>query len=280
MQDKIPESERYFAWRNIQAYLDGELNADDAARVDALLSRCERTQNLARTQHEFAEAVRRCMNETPAECPQDLRDKVLAALDQCEADGELDDEVRARRLVGFPWVGASMLAAACLMFAFGVFQVFGSEASELEPGLPARLIPVVSSVQLDGPKSERCRYRSATAEYRKHFPDGPDLPHQFGNSRCRVVDYHCGQVDGRPVMCATYDSPEGDRFAVLVFKRECLGRAAPEAVRAAEVEIGGKLVLMWHDCEKAKYMHALVAGAGNQHLYRRMDELRLGVASR
>lgn len=214
------------------------------------------------------------MNETPAECPKDLRNKVLAALDQCEADGAAEDRLHSRRLLRFPWAGASLLAAACVMFAFGVFQLTGSNDPEPEPGLPARLIPVVSSVKLDGPKSDRCRYRSASAEYRKHFPDGPELPRQFGASRCRVVEYHCSEVDGRPVMCATFDSPEGDRFAMLVFRRECLGRAAPEAVRAAEVEINGKLVLVWHGCDKSKYMHALVAAAGNEHLYRRMDELR------
>lgn len=261
--DPDQHAEQHFVWANMDAYLAHELGQADQARIEAFLAASPETRDYVETQKQFNEAVRRCVDGQPVPCPEGLRGKVLAALDRCESD---DEQLVAPR---FPWLVVGLSAAASLMFALGLFFVFGADVPEQD--LSARLVPVVSNATLDAPRSERCRYRAAVAEYRVHFPDGPELPRTFCGDNCRVSDFHCDIVDGLPVMCAVFDSPDGDRFAMLIFRKRCLGKAIPEPVRSAEVELDGKLVLMWREGD---YMRALVAKTGDTKLRQRMEGLR------
>jgi hypothetical protein len=266
---RAKDEERRFAWRNMEAFLAGELTPEAHARVETFLGESPRGGNFAAAQKEFAEAVKRSMQETPVECPQGLRDKVIAALDRCEVDTDAELAAPAR----FPWLGATLLAAASVMVAVGLVFYFNDSPGQ-GPDMPALLVPVVSNATLDVPRSERCRYRLAVEEYRKFFPEGPELPNRFGDTRCRVSDYHCDEVDGRPVMCAVFDTSDGDRVAMMIFKGECLGRSAPDALRSAEVEIKGKRVWWWR---AGRYVCALVAKSGDDGLRRRIEQMKAAV---
>ncbi|MBX3461343.1 MAG: hypothetical protein KF696_15470 [Planctomycetes bacterium] len=261
-----PSDDRAFVIANLEAYLAGTLAGDDLQRFEQAMAECPETRRYVETGQRFDSAVRGSVAAEVA-CPQGLRDKIIAALDQCETD---------MAPTRFPWGIAGLAAAAALMLSVGLVFMFsgGEDPAAPPPDLHARLTPVVSNTTLDVPKSTRCRYRAAVEEYRKHFPDGPDLPRTFGASNCRVSDYHCDMVDGYPVMCTVFDSPENDRFALLIFRKRCLHGAVPEAVRAAEVEIDGKLVLMWREGD---FMRALVAKTGDTTLHQRMEQLRTAV---
>jgi hypothetical protein len=263
------DAEQRFAWQSMDAYIAGELTPEAHARVEAFLGASPRTKDFVAAHKQFAEAVKRSMQETPVECPQGLHDKVLAALDRCEIDADEELAVPAR----FPWFGATLLAAASVMIAVGLVLYF-NDTPEQTPDMPASLVPVVSNATLDVPRSERCRYRKAVEEYRKFFPEGPELPNRFGETRCRVSDYHCDDVDGRPVMCAVFDTSDGDRVAMMIFKGECLGRSAPDALRSAEVEIEGKRVWWWR---AGRYVCALVAKSGDDGLRRRIEQMKAAV---
>ncbi len=264
-ESSAAHEERRFVWRSMDAYLAGQLTPEELARVEDFLARSPQTQEFAAAQREFAEAVRHAMNEPSVPCPDDLHDRVVAALDRCDA------EMEAMAPPRFPWMGAALLAAASVMVAVGIVFMLSDPGPEPEPGLPARLVPVVSQATLEAPRSERCRYRRAVDEYRRHFPDGPEIPNQFGEQRCRVSDFHCDTVDGQPVMCAVFDAPEGERFALMIFKGECLGKSAPEAVRAAELVIDGKRVWWWRS---GRHVCALVAKSEDDGLRRRMEQMR------
>jgi hypothetical protein len=266
-----PDQERLYVWRNLDAYLEGELSPEEMNRIDAFLSRSVEGRDLAEAQREFADAVRRSMNKSSPNCPDDLRDKVIAALDLCEAD-ELGPSSTRHRIRAFPVLGASVLAAAAVIFAVGlVYSMAASPLPEEELSLPARLVPVVAGADLDSPPTDRCRYRSMEQEYRRLFPDGPEMPREFGDKHCRVIDFNSIEIDGRPVMCSIYDAPDGNRFAMFVFKRDCLGRAAPKAMRAAEVVLDDRQILLW---EEGRYMRALVGKAGCSSVKQHMRELR------
>jgi hypothetical protein len=263
MPDTGRDEDKRFVWRNIDAYLAGELGPEETVRVEAFLSRSPHALEFANTQRMFSDAVRHSMSQSPMQCPDGLRDKVLAALDQCEA------EVDYIPAAPFPWLGATVLAAASVVAALGLFYYFGVDAPE--PGLTARLVPMVASAPLDAARSEKCRYRLAVEEYRSHFPDGPDIPRYLDGKKCRVSDFRCDEINGRPVMYTVFDSPDGDRFAVMIFKGECLGNAAPDAVRAAELEMEGRLVSLWRE---GKYMLGLVAKSDDAALRRRLEHMR------
>lgn len=260
--EQQPAGNREFVIANLEEFLAGTLAGGDLQRFEQAMADCPETRRFVESSRRFDSAVRGSV-AAAVECPQGLRAKIIAALDECEAD-----MLPIRR----PWLMGGLAAAASLMVAVGlVFMLKPGDEPVLPPDLQARLTPVVSNTTLDVPKSNRCRYRAAVEEYRKHFPDGPDLPRTFGASNCRVSDHHCDVVDGYPVMCTVFDSPEGDRFALLIFRKRCLHGAVPEAVRAAEVEIDGKLVLMWREGD---FMRALVAKTGDTTLHQRMEQLR------
>ncbi len=265
----LHDEEQRFAWQNMEAFLAGELTPEAHARAEAFLGESSRVGGFAAAQKKFSEAVKGSMQETPVECPQGLHDKVIAALDRCEIDADEELAVPSR----FPWFGATLLAAASVMIAVGLVFYFNDSPGP-GPDMPASLVPVVSNATLDVPRSERCRYRKAVEEYRKFFPEGPDLPNRFGETRCRVSDYHCDEVDGRPVMCAVFDTSDGDRVAMMIFKGECLGKSAPDALRSAEVEINGKRVWWWR---AGRYVCALVAKSGDEGLRRRIEQMKASV---
>ena len=268
----IPEDRR-FVWRNLEAFLAGELSAADRARIENFLCECPYTKEYVETERQFVDALKRCMDDAPA-CPEGLRARVLNALDRCESEDQIQtapaDPRRGIRLQ-FPWGGAILFAAASIMLliALGIFYV-GPKTEEPALGLPDGLAPMVAQVSFDAPRSEKCRYRAAEAEYRKYFSDGPALPHKLDGAMMLVSDWRCDELDGRRVMCAVYDSPAGERFGVMVFRCNCLEKAAPLGVQAAEVMVNGKIVLMWRE---GHYFRALV-GDNVEVLRRHMHELR------
>lgn len=267
---EIPE-ERRFVWRNLEPYLAGELNPADRARIESFLKECRYTREYVETERQFIELLRRCVDQAPQSCPDGLQDRVRAALDLCEREM---DEAREpagppRLSLRFPWLGAGLLAAASVMLAVALMLLFG-QPDPVPPSLPSDLAPLVASVSMDAPKSERCRYRDALEGYRRHFADGPELPRMLNGCKLKVSEWHCAEIDGRRVMCATYDAPDGQRFGLMVFRCNCLEKAAPQEMKAVEVELNGKLVLLWREGD---YFRALV-GQDEAVLRRHMNELR------
>lgn len=251
------EAERKFALEHWSAFLDGELTPAESARIEALLDRDPEAAALIACHREIDASLRDNLVHAAPPCPEGLRARVLAALDRCE------EPAQAQTLVRLPWLSVGALAAASVMMAASLFLVFGPREQQPDPAdaLKLRLTPVVSSVSLEVPKSDRCRYRDATAQYRQYFEDGPDLPASFGDGQCRVSHFDCPEVNGRRVACAVYDETNGDRFALIVFRCRRTADLLPDFLDAAELEIDGRHVLLWRE---GNYVRALV-GVGPAH---------------
>lgn len=276
--------ERRFVWRNLEAYLTNEIAPGDRERVERFLCECPYTREYVETEKEFADAVRRCVEDPVTECPEGLREKVLLALDQCEAEEEQAAEqsedyadvhgtATRGRVLRFPWMGTILMTAAGIMLVVALMLNFGAGADSTEPAgpdIPATLAPMVSRVSLDAPHSENCRYREASSAYRTVFKDGPELPRQFGKARFKVCHFVVDEVDGNPVMCTVYDNPNGERFGVMIFKCKCLDRVASEELMAMEIVIDGKTICLWR---QGDYFHALV-GTDSATLRAHMGALR------
>ena len=266
---EVPE-ERRFVWRNLDAFLAGELSDEDRARIEAFLCECPYTKEYVETEKEFAEAVRRCVNEQPAKCPESLRARVLTALDECELDGdERPSDQPEGKLLGFPWLGAVMMAAASIMLVVALVLFFGDSVSQ-PSSLPQGLEPMVASIGMDAPKSERCHYGDANAAFAEHFSDAPALPHMVDGQMLLVSDWSCDKVDGSYVMRAVYDSPSGERFGLIVFDCDCLDKMVAAETKCVEVVVGEKVVLLWRE---GNYFRALV-GKDAAVLQRQMQSIR------
>ncbi len=265
LNPEIPE-ERRFVWRHLEAYLAGELDPADCRRIDDFLKECPYTREYVETERQFIELLRRCVDEPPTPCPEGLQQRVREALDRCEC--EVLEVQPPRVALRFPWLGAGLLAAASLMLVAALI-LFGRGAP-VPPSLPTDLAPLVSSVSMDVPRAERCCYRDAQEGYRRHFADGPELPRMLSGHKLKMAEWHCTEIEGRRVMCATYDAPDGGRFGLMVFRCNCLEKAAPQEMKAVEVELDGKLVLLWREGD---YFRALV-GQDETLLRRHMNELR------
>lgn len=252
-----PDAERQFAIENWPAFVDGELAPADARRVEAVLASHPDVAAFMAANRQLGASLRDCLVRGAPPCPEGLRGKVLAALDRCEEPGQVAPLVR------FPWLSVGALAAASVMMAASLFLVFGPREEEPDPAdlLRTRLSPMVSQVSLGAPKSERCRYRDAKAQYEQFFKDAPALPSSFDGKQCRVSDFDCPEVNGRRVMCAVYDDPSGERFALIVFRCRRTADLLPEFLDAAELEIEGRRVLLWRE---GNYVRALV-GVGPAH---------------
>ena len=55
-------------------------------------------------------------------------------------------------------------------------------------------------------------------------------------------------LDGRKIMKAIYDSPDGERFGFMVVGCDCLDTVSSE-LNCAEVVVGDKVVLLWREGE-------------------------------
>ena len=263
---EIPEDRR-FVWRNLEGFLAGELNEADRKRIEAFLCECSYTREYVECEQQFVDAVKRCVNESPERCPESLRLRVLEALDRCESeDGPADCMPRAAR---FPWPATMLLSAACVMLAIALVMMFGSE-DEDPAGPYAGLMPLVTRVSLDVPVAETCRRHQADTEYRKYFEKGPALPATMDGNTVKVSSFDCAEVDGRRVMTAVYDAPDGERFALLVFSCDCLAASAAENMQALEMNVDGNVVLVWREGD---LFRALVGRDANK-LRRHMNELR------
>ncbi|MCL4732042.1 MAG: hypothetical protein KJ044_16610, partial [Planctomycetes bacterium] len=133
--------------------------------------------------------------------------------------------------------------------------------------------PLVANVALEMPRAARCRWRDAKAEYDQWFEGAPELPHNFGGTQCRLAGYECPEVNGRRVMCAVYDDPSGDRFALVVFRCRRTADLLPEFLDAAELEIEGRKVLLWRE---GNFVRALVGVGPAGSLRQRAVLLRPG----
>jgi hypothetical protein len=277
------DADKSFVWSNLDAWLGGELDAADRARFDSILNRCGDARAYVEAEQAFLDAVRRGMEDSRMECPEGLRSKVLQALDRCEAeladDGVLKlhpgqaAEARMNKY-RFPWLFTAFASAAAVLLAVGVFMAVTAfqDTQPVGPDLPATLTPVVSSISFECEGKQGCNYLSAAEEYRKHFSRGPELPSLFGERRLPLRDFQCIEIDGRRFMCAVYDpGDEGSAFALLTFRRGCLGRSMPEPMRAAEMMVDGKLVLLWSEGE---FMRALVGKPGCSKLLQHREALR------
>jgi hypothetical protein len=265
---EIPE-ERRFVWRNLEAFLAGELNEADRKRIEAFLCECSYTREYVECEQQFVDAVKRCVNESPERCPESLRLRVLEALDRCEHEDCPPAGATDQRVARFPWPGVALLAAACLMLAVALVMMFGGVGQN--PGGPyTGLLPMVTRVSMDAPVAESCRRHLADAEYRKYFADAPALPESMDGNRVKVSSFDCFEVEGRRVMTAVYDAPDGERFALMVFSCDCLASADSEDMQALEMNVNGDLVLVWREGD---LFRALIGRDANK-LRRHMNELR------
>lgn len=271
--------ERVFVWRNLETYLAGNLNDADRSRFEAIMASCPATRQFIQAERKFAQALNASATPEAATCPEGLRERVMAALDRCDLeDAQYAAATPAPRgmMLGFPWVGAAMMSAASVMLVVALVLMFGSTGSSAvetpsqAENLPRTLSPVLASVSLDVPRSERCRYRAAREEYEKHFADAPALPREVDGAKLRVSHFSCEEVNGDRVMCAVYDAQNGDRFAMVVFKRRCLKGCAPDEMKAVEVVVDGRVVVLWRDGD---YYRALV-GTNAAVLRRHMTTMR------
>jgi hypothetical protein len=267
---QIPE-ERRFVWRNLEAYLAGDLSEADRKRIEAFLCDCEYTREYVECEKQFVDAVKRCVNEGPDRCPESLRMRVLDALDRCceEEDCPPAGASAGPGVARFPWPGIALLAAACVMLAVALVMMYGSPGSE-PPALYEDLRPMVTHVSLDAPVAESCRRHEADAEYRKYFAEGPALPAMLDGARLKVSSFECSEIAGRRVMTAVYDAEDGERFGLMVFSCDCLGERLAASMQAAELEMDGKHVLLWRE---GGFFRALVGHDVNK-LRRHMSELR------
>jgi hypothetical protein len=265
---EIPE-ERRFVWRNLEAFLAGGLNEADRARIEAFLCECSYTREYVECEQQFVEAVKRCVNESPERCPESLRLRVLEALDRCEQEECPPAGSAGPHVARFPWPGVALLAAACVMLAVALVMMFGGVGQE-PSGPYAGLVPLVTRVSMDAPVAETCRRHQADAEYRKYFVDGPALPASLDGNKVKVSSFDCFEVDGRRVMTAVYDAPDGERFALLVFSCDCLVDRGSENMQALEMNVDGNVVLVWREGD---LFRALV-GRDAVKLRRHMNELR------
>lgn len=261
------ETEIQFALRNWSAFLDGELEPADARRVEVVVAGYPDLAAFLAAHRQLEASLGDSLARTAPPCPEGLRGKVLAALDRCEEPGHIEPLVR------FPWLSMGALAAASVMMAISLFLVFGPREEQPDPAehLRTRLSPMVANISLEAPKSDRCRYRDAKAEYEQWFQDGPALPSNFDGTRCRVSDFGCPEVNGRRVMCTVYDDPSGERFALIVFRCRRTADLLPEFLDAAELEIEGRRVMLWRE---GNYVRALVGSCPPQFLRQRAVLLR------
>ncbi|MBX3473101.1 MAG: hypothetical protein KF754_01820 [Planctomycetes bacterium] len=261
------ESERQFALRHWSAFLDGELPAADAARIEELMAKDPDAAAFVASHRQLGASVRDNFSRQAVPCPEGLRQRVLDALDRCEDPGHLAPLVR------FPWLSVTALGAAAVMFAASLVLVFAPRDPAPDPSenLRARLTPMVANVSLGVPKSDRCRYRDASAKYAEYFKDGPELPRSFGDGQCRVSFFDCPEVNGRRMACAVYDDPQGDRFALIVFRCKRTADLLPDFLDAAELEIDGRRVLLWRE---GNFVRALVGSGPVQGLRTRATMLR------
>lgn len=265
----IPE-ERRFVWRNLDGFLTGQLSEEDRRRVEDFLCECPHTREYVETEQQFADAVRRCMENPDAGCPDGLRERVLAALDRCELE-DYPGATHAGNVLRFPWTGAAVLAAASLMLVAALVFVFGGGDDLADaPALTAGMAPLVSRVSMDAPPSDVCHWSEASDEYRRHFPEGPELPHGADGQELKVSHFVCDDVEGSRVMSAVYDSADGRRFGFLTFRCDCLANSAPRDIRCAEIEVDGRIVLLWRERD---FMRALV-GTDSATLHQFMQSLR------
>jgi hypothetical protein len=265
---EIPEDRR-FVWRNLEAYLAGDLSEADRKRIEAFLCDCEYTREYVECEKQFVDAVKRCVNESPERCPESLRLRVLEALDRCEQEDCPPAGATDQRAVRFPWPGVALLAAACVMLAVALVMMFGGVGQD-PAGPYAGLVPLVTRVSMDAPVAETCRRHQADAEYRKYFAEGPALPTSVDGNTVKVSSFECYEVDGRRVMTTVYDAPDGERFALLVFSCDCLANRGSENMQAFEMNVNDSLVLVWREGD---LFRALV-GRDAVKLRRHMNELR------
>ncbi|MCA8913170.1 MAG: hypothetical protein KDB82_15830 [Planctomycetes bacterium] len=272
-QPEIPE-ERRFVWRNLDAFLSGELSEADRARVEAFLCECPYTREYVETEQQFAEAVRRCVNEAPVACPEGLRDRILTALDRCEVGD--DDDAPAQtgaapdNVLRFPWLGVVMMAAASIILLVSLFMLTTRGAGAENRNLQRGLEPMVAHLEMNCPRGGKCQFVEADKTYQQYFADGPALPHELDGATMKVARYECVEWQGERVMCAVYDAPDGERFGLIVFCSDCVKGVVPNEVQAAELKVDGKTVVMWRE---GKYIRALV-GDDEAILHRHMMELR------
>jgi hypothetical protein len=270
------DSEKQFVWLHLDAYVDGTgLEGAVRQQFDEILSRRPDLRACVEAESLFHDAVRRTMKNPLAECPAGLRDRVIRALDVCEAEvghpGALAEASMNRRRLS--WRFAPFIAAAAsILLVLGVVYAFQSPGP-MPPvaDLPSSLRPVVQSVSLDVEAHSDCNFEAANEEYRRHFETGPALPNKFGDAMYRVVDFRCIELDGRRYMATVYDTGDGNTFALLTFKRSCMARAMPDLMHSADMMVDGRLVLLW---EEGEFLRAMIAQSGFNKLYKHRDSLR------
>lgn len=264
-----PESRR-FVWRNLDAYLAGKLEPAEHQRFEAILRDCPASREYVSHEREFAELVKRAANQ-PVECPEGLKARVAAALQRCEVEPVAAvpaPEATLARVHRYPIAATISLLAASLLFAAALLFYMGRTSPTPQPMVAVQLTPVVAQLSLET-RADRCRYRAAESEYKSKFADGPVLPREFCGSRCKIADYKCDESGGRSVMCAVYQTPDGETFALLTFKRNPDDDMAD--MQAIEYLVGEKRVLLWREGE---YYRALIGKPADHSLHRRMEAIR------
>lgn len=260
-----PENRR-FIWRNLDAYIAGTLDAPELERFEAILKACPASREFVTNEREFAQLLHRATDQ-PAECPVGLKSRIVAALSRCEVE-PVTVTAPAVHLHRFPLAATISLLAASLLFGAALLFYVGRTSPAPQHQVATQLTPVVAQISLET-RNERCRYRAAETEYRSKFGDAPALPREFCGSRCKIADYTCDEASGRVVMCAIYQTPDGETFALLTFKRGPNDDMAD--MQAMEYMVGDKRVLLWRE---GNYFRALIGKPADHALHRRMEGIR------
>ena len=176
----------------LDAYLDGELAAPDAAELEQHLRACPECSRLERRRRAASDAVREHLPRFPA--PELLRNRVRAAA-RAEASG------RERRRV--PWWSALAVAASLAVVAVGSWQLALRGAAEeaitnqvlashVRSLMPGHLTDVLSSDQ-----------HTVKPWFNGKLDFSPPV-YDFAGAGFSLVGGRLEYVDGRPVAAMAY----------------------------------------------------------------------------
>ncbi|MHC4840840.1 MAG: hypothetical protein ACYTDT_07725 [Planctomycetota bacterium] len=273
-QEMTTEEKTSFVRENWEAYLDKELPADKQKVMQDIICNCDYTSDFIECQSEFSEKLKLAIKEGCTNCPDTLSDRISSALDACEQDLCDDCEPveetaeKEQKPLPFPWFPAGLMAvAAAIVVAVAIFGGFASDGGSkaARPTLEQVLTPLVASADFSVPAvtKDKCQHPELAQACKKMFKDGPDMPLFIDGQRMVVPHYTQSSVDGHDVVCAIYDHPDGQRFALMLLSCDCLDDVMPKMVKSQEVVLEGKKVMFWR---RGEYVQVLVADGDDQNL--------------
>ncbi|MCF6227246.1 MAG: hypothetical protein L3J82_01105 [Planctomycetes bacterium] len=264
------EQKTQFVREHWAAYLDKELPADEMQVMQDIICNCDYTCEFMNSQEEFAVKLRQAIKEGCTNCPDTLSDRISSALDTCEQELCDDSEPvdNDKKASPFPWFSAVLMAlAAAIVISVAVFGgiASGGGSQPASPSLEQVLTPLVANANLSVPavSAENCKYLELSEICNKLFKGAPEMPLRLDGKHLIVSDFTQLAVEDHEVVTATYDHPNGQRFALMLLSCECLDQVMPKIVKSQEVILEGKNVMFWR---RGKYMQVLIGEGDSDSL--------------